>query len=266
MTGARGKQIEVSAMVAAIALLVAAIAVRGIRGEAPLAPQDRPRSVDALAQPMQLLGRGAKLRIDELTARISEPLSAAWRASYRLPFELRGCPALSEWLDGRNGQSVERLIADLRRGSRDEALASLALTLQIARATEWEPGLLARTQNAERLGALVQEWLRAWGERGCDDATLAEPTLAATLFYGRVMRIAAEAPPVGRYDAPYERAKAFLEGLLLDQQGQATHLGIALKARHPSAANGFTSSSDALAGLGREAAQLFPELDGECDG
>lgn len=252
-------------MFVAATLLIAAVSVRGIRGAPALAPQDRPREADAIAEPMQLLGRGASLRIEELSPRVSEPLRASWRASSRLLFGLRGCPELGEWLDGADGQRCERTLGDLRRGTRDEALAVLALTLQLARVTDWETGLLARTQNAERLGALIQEWLRAWGERGVDDATLAEPALAAVLVYGRVMRIAAEAPPVGRFEAPYARATAFLDTLLLDQNGQATRLGQALRARFPSAAAGFESGDDRLLGLDREAERLFAGLNGDCD-
>jgi hypothetical protein len=78
------------------------------------------------------------------------------------------------------------------------------------------------------------------------------------------MRIAAEAPPVGRFDAPYERAKAFLEGALLDPQGQPTALGRALRARFPAAMQGFGDSGDCLLGFDREAALLLPGLDGKC--
>jgi len=261
---ARSKTIELTAIVATVALLVGAIGVRGLRGALPLAPQDRPREKTEIAEPMQLLGRGASMRIEELTARVSEAVKPNWSAAHRLPFALRDCPKLLDWIESADGQRFERLLAELRRGSREDAFASLALTLALARATEWNPGLLARTQNAERLGALLQEWLRAWGERGVGDTLLAEPTLAATVLYGRVMRIAAEAPPVGRFDAPYERAHAFLANALLDHQGQTTALGRALQARFPAASAGFDDEHDCLSGLDREAAQVFAGLDGKC--
>ena len=261
---ARSKTVETIAMCATVVLLVAAAAVRGLHGTPPLAPQDRPREKAEIAEPMQLLGRGAALRIEELTARVSEAVKPNWNAAHRLPLELRDCPKLLEWIESADGQRFERLLGELRRGSREDAFASLALTLALARATDWNPGLLARTQNAERLGALLQEWLRVWGERGVGDALLAEPTLAATVLYGRVMRIAAEAPPIGRFDAPYERAKAFLSNALLDSHGQATALGRALQARFPAASAGFDDADDCLAGLDREAAQVFVGLDGKC--
>jgi hypothetical protein len=261
---AHSKTVETIAMLATVALLVTAVVVRGLHGAPPLAPQDRPREKTEFAEPMQLLGRGASLRIEELTARVSETVKPNWKAAHRLPFELRDCPKLLEWIESADGQRFERLLGELRRGSREDAFASLALTLALARATDWNPGLLARTQNAERLGALLQQWLSAWGERGVGDSLLAEPTLAATVLYGRVMRIAAEAPPLGRFDAPYERAKAFLANALLDNQGQATALGRALQARFPAASSGFTDEHDCLAGFDREGAQVFAGLDGKC--
>jgi len=171
---ARSKTIELTAIVATVALLVGAIGVRGLRGALAARAQDRPREKTEIAEPMQLLGRGASMRIEELTARVSEAVKPNWSAAHRLPFALRDCPKLLDWIESADGQRFERLLAELRRGSREDAFASLALTLALARATEWNPGLLARTQNAERLGALLQEWLRAWGERGVGDTLLAE--------------------------------------------------------------------------------------------
>lgn len=263
-TGARTGGIELAAIAATAVLLVASVAVRGLKGSPAIAPQDRPSAPTDIAEPMQLLGRGASLRIEELTPRISPELAGVWKSAHRLAFNVQDCPKLLDWIDGPDGQKCERLIGSLRRGSRDEALASLALTLALARTTEWKPGLLARTQHAEKLGAILQEWLRSWGERGASDRMLAEPTFAALAFYGRVMRTAAEAPPVGRFDAPYERARAFLAGVLLDSQGQPTALGRAMRTRFPAAMKGFDNEHDCLEGFEREGAQLFADVDGEC--
>jgi hypothetical protein len=245
-------------------LFAAAVAVRAIPGEGPLAPSDRPVAPDAVREPMQLLGRGASLRIAELDGRVGPERAAEWRAARRSVFELQGCPDTAVWLDGPEGQRVARVVGDLRRGTREEALAALALILELARRTDWDPGLLARTADAERLALLLQDWLRAWGERGADDPTLAEPAVTAVLAYARVARRACRAPPIGRIEAIYERARAFLASILADAQGQPTALSRALRARHPTAIEGFDSKQDCLAGFDRAFDQLDPALDGDC--
>ena len=247
-------------------LLVAAVAVRGIAGERPPEPEDVVRSPDALVEPLQFLAAGAALRMRELTPRIDPARAGEWAAMWRRPYELADCPPAADWLGGPDGQRLERLLAELRRGSRDEALAALALTVQVARATDWDPGLLGRTQHAERVGGLLQDWLRVWGARAADDAELLEPTLAALLLYGRVMRTAYEAPALGRADAPYERARTFLDELTGARAPRRTPLGERLAARHPRAWTTLVEKSDFLAGAAEEARALFPEVDGECGG
>src|SRR5688572_24436099 len=259
----RGSVTWTAAAVVVFVLLAAAVAVRAIRGEAPVAPQDRPREPDAIRSPMQLLGRGAFLRMSELDPRVGAAHRDEWKAARRSVFELSECPPLSEWLDGPEGQRLERTLGELRRGTRDEALGALALVIELARRTEWDPGLLGRSQNAQRLAGLLQEWLRAWGERGAEDATLSEPTLAAVLAYAHAMQVAVKAPALGDDEAAYERATSFLSLLLVDAQGQPSALSRALRARHSEAIAEFESRSDVLAGLDAAAEQLFPELDGE---
>ncbi|HVS18147.1 MAG TPA: hypothetical protein VMT18_06065 [Planctomycetota bacterium] len=245
-------------------LLVAAVAVRGIAGERPPQPEDEPRSPDALVEPLQFLARNGALRMRELGTRIDPARATEWAAMWRRPYELENCPAAAEWLGSPDGLRLERLLAELRRGSRDEALAALALTVQLARATDWDPGLLGRSQHAERIGGLLQDWLRVWGPRAAGDGELLEPTLAALLVYGRVMRTAYKAPAIGRADAPYERARAFLDDLTGARAARRTPLGERLAARHPRAWTTLVEKSDFLAGAAEESRALFPEIDGEC--
>jgi hypothetical protein len=261
----RGSVAWTAAVAVVFAVLAAAVAVRAIRGQAPVAPEDRTREPDAIRAPMQLLGRGASLRIAELDPRTDASRRDEWKWARRTVFELAGCPPLSQWLDGPDGQRLERALGELRRGSREEALGALALVIELGRRTEWDPGLLARSQHAQRLAALLQDWLRAWGERGADDPTLSEPTAAAVAAFAHVMQVAVDAPAIGSDEVAYERARAFLASLLLDAQGQPTALSRALRARHPGAVEEFESRSDVLAGFEAAAAQLFPELDGECE-
>ena len=245
------------------ALLAGAVYVRGIRGAVPELPEDRERPPDALAEPLQFLGRGAHLRLDELTARIGAERAQAWAAGHRIPFEIAECPKLTDWLTSGEGQLVEQLEADLRRGSREEALGALTLLFGVARRTQWAPGMRGST-NAERLGALLQEWLRKWAEPSAGDQLLAEPALACALVYASVMREAYEAPPITRDAAIAARARTFLETLTGADQPRLSAFGEALSTRYPDAFDVFRRRSDLLEGFAREAYVLFPELDGEC--
>jgi len=247
-----------------VLLLAASVFVRGIRGAAPERPEDRAPEAGAIAEPLQLLGRGARSRLGDLEPHIAPTRREAWVASARATFSLAGCPELQEWLTTASGQAAERLINDLRRGSRQEALASLALVFQTARATEWEPGVLG-SNNAERLGVLFQDWLRRWAEPAADDPLLAEPAIAAALAYGRVMRLAYQAPAIGRAEGPYERARSFLSELTGANEPRLTAFGESLVGRFPDAFDDFRRQTDLLEGFDREAQVLFPELTGECE-
>ena len=179
-------------------------------------------------------------------------------------FALVDCPATMDWLDGAEGQRCERCIGALRTGTREDAFAALVLVFQLARASEWKPGLRGHTEHAERLGALLEGWLRNWSGRGAKDSLLVEPALSAGLLYGRVMRVAWRAPVLGYNKAPYERAQA----LLLEIAGESAHrseFGQALAARHPAAARGLASDFDMLLGLEEECAALYPKLVGDCE-
>jgi hypothetical protein len=245
-------------------LLVGAVVVRGRRGAVPELPEDRERAVDALSEPLQLLGRGAHLRLSELGPRIGPERAQAWAMGHRIPFEVAGCPRLVDWLATADGQAFEQLVADLRRGSRDEALGALTLLFAAARTTEWAPGVRG-SKNAERLAGLLQDWLRKWAEPAARDELLAEPALAAALVYAGVMRAVYEAPPVVRDEASAARARAFLEALTGAGSPRLSAFGEALEARYPVAFDAFRRRPDLLEGFAREAAVLFPELDGECE-
>ncbi len=212
---------------------------------------------------MQLLSRGAALRIQELDAWVSPASRAEFAALRAAVFGLKGCPATLDWLDGADGQRFERALAGLRAGTREDALGALALLVQLARASEWKPGLLGKAQHAERLGGLFEDWLRAWAVRGASDATLVEPTLACALLYGRVMRSAWDAPVVGHHEAPYQRACGFLRELVGDS-AQRSAFGQALQSRHARAVQGLAAERDQLAGFEEECAVLFPGLVGDC--
>lgn len=260
-----GRQGRQSLLAASLVLFVAAIAVRAVRPARVVLPEDVVESRPKIAEPMQLLSRGARLRVTELDAWIAPERKAAFKAGRQSVFGLQDCPPLLDWIDGIEGQSLERLLADLRVDSREEAFSALALTFQLARSARWAPGILGRTQHAERLGGLLQDWLRVWGEKSAKDPLLAEPALSAALLYGRVMRTAWRAPVVGYNRAPYDRAVAFLTELTGIPGDRRTDLGEALQARHPRAVTKLMSPTDALAGLEEEAAVLFPDLAGECE-
>jgi hypothetical protein len=136
----------------------------------------------------------------------------------------------------------------------------------LARATEWKPGLMSRTPQAqaERLGGMLQDWLRVWGERGAKDALLAEPAAATALLYAHVMRTAENAPVIGTLSAPRDRAKAYLSELLGSGQSRRTSLGELVQARHGAALTRFQGSDDPLGGLAGDAKTLFPDMNGTC--
>ena len=245
-------------------LFVVAFAVRGAKPAPMQLPEDVVEAKPRIAEPMQFLGRGAKLRIEELDQWVSAPQKQELVFLRKSVFGLRGCPATSDWLDGLEGQRFARSLASLRGGTREDAFAALALIFQLARATDWKPGVLAHAEHAERIGALLQDWLHAWAERGAKDPLLAEPALAAGILYGRVMRTAWRAPIVGYNAAPYERAKSFLAELLGERAGHASDYGQAMRDRHARAVTRMSSERDVLLGFEEECAALYPDLTGEC--
>ena len=251
-------------MVCACGLLAAAVAVRAIAPAPAAVPEDVRESVPRIAEPMQFLAKGGRLRVGELDRWVTEDRREGFRSCRQLLFTLGDCPPLLDWIDGPEGQWVERQLVLLRGGTREDAFAALVLLFQLGRACQWSPGILARTQHAERLGGLYQDWLRAWGENAARDPLLSEPALAASLEYGRAMRIAWKAPLFSRNDAPYRRATAFLAGLTGIPGGRRTRFGEALASRHARAAETLLQTNDRLLGFEEEAAALFPDLEGRC--
>lgn len=253
------------ALAATCVLFVVAIAVRGVPPSASVAPEDVVEEGPRIVEPMQFLGAGAKLRAGELDAWIDPARRTRFKALRELVFHLQGCPDLVEWIDSMDGQGLERMIAELRTGKREEAFASLTLVYQLARAAEWKPGLLSRSEaQSERLGKLLQEWLRVWGDRAAKDPLLAEPAVATTLLYAHVLRTAENAPVIGTSSAARERARSFLTELLGVGSNRRTALGELVQARHSSAISRFLGSDDPLAGFSADAKTLFPDMNGSC--
>lgn len=253
-----------STAIAAVLVFVGAFYVRGLEGRAPLTAGDRPRAPDEIAAPMQLLGVSGYLRAGELTPRVRDSLREEWIDVQKFTARVASCPKTAEWLATPPGQRFERLIDELRRGSREEALAALHLVFELARRTEWAPGLLGRTQHADRIATLLQEWLRAWAERSADDALLGEPATSAVLLYGSLMRKVSQPLVIGGDDGALERAKAFLGGLLVDTRGQPTRFAAAVRAREPRALDVFGGKRDVLGGFADACQRAMPELDGDC--
>jgi len=249
--------------VATVVVMVLAVAIRGVSGEARKLPNQRDTPQD-LVEPLQLLSSAAELRLGELAPRLDLKLRDEWIDSCRLPFRIHTCPELGDWIPTVEGQRVERLIGELRRGGPEEAFASLVLVFQVARSTDWDPGLLNRSQNAERLGQYLQDWLADWGEEAAEDPLLFEPAMAALIVYARVMRTAYDAPAIGFADAPYDRARAFMDTLTGAREPTRTAFGEALSAYSPAAFKEFIEREDFLRGFEKEALVRFPAIDGEC--
>jgi hypothetical protein len=213
---------------------------------------------------MQLLGPAASLRIRELDPLVGAAHAAEFKALATRLFATKDCPKLLDWANTADGQRFERLLNDLRAGSSEDALAALALILRAGRACEWKPGLLARTEHAEKLAGWLQDWLRTRCEEGARDPLLSEPVLAAAIVYGDAMHVAWDAPVVGHRDAPYQRAVAFLGEIVGPPPGKRTAFGDALAARFPRAVTKLFERDAALAGFAEEHRVLFPDLTGEC--
>lgn len=255
-------------LVVAAALVAAAVAARTIDAPRATVAEDVVEEGPRIVEPMQFLGRGASLRAGELDDWVALERRPRFKALREQVFHIAECPETVEWVDSAEGQRLERLLGELRGGKREEALAALTLVFQLARSTEWKPGILASTPeaNAERMAGLVADWLRAWGERGARDPLLAEPARAAALVYGRLMRTAQHSRVIGTNAGSYERGLRTVEELVGLDAGRRTALGESLQSRHPEALRKLVRDSDRLRGFDDEALTLFPDLDGECGG
>jgi hypothetical protein len=262
---ASSTRIRVTIVVASL-LFVVAIAVRGIPPAKSIAPQDVKEDGPRILEPMQFLGKGAILRAGELDAWVGKDRRERFKTLRTQIFTLRDCPNLLDWIGKLDGQRLEQMITELRGGRREEALASLTLIFQLARATEWKPALMSSTRQAPavRLGGLLEDWLRTWGEKGAQDPLLSEPTVAATLFYAHVMRVAQQSPIMGQLDEPLQRARTFLNEQLSAGQSKRSPLGEIVQSSHSAAMSKFLGTDDPLAGFSADAMTLFPEITGAC--
>lgn len=251
-------------MAATVGLFVLGLGLRAREGQPPPRVDELPAPENAIDEPLQLLGPSGALRVDELTVRLPQELRPRWEDSTRAVFSIVDCPKLRPWLDGPEGQEVERLLGELRRGESTEALASLALLVQLARRTTWSSSVTRGGEHANRLGTLLQEWLDTWAERAMGDAQLYDSSLAAFLIYGRAMRVAIRAPTFGLNDGANERARRFVDELTGSGATQRTPFGDALNDRYPRAFADLLVDGDFLEACRDEARSLFPDLDGDC--
>lgn len=255
-------------LAAAATLVIAAVGARMLPAPRVIVAEDVVEEGPRIVEPMQFLGKGAALRAPELDGWVAAERRPRFKALRELAFHVADCPETVEWIDSAEGQRLERMLGELRGGTREEAFAALVLVFQLARATEWKPGILTQTPqaNAERMASLLADWLRARGESGAKDPLLAEPARAAILVYGRLMRTAQQSPVLGTNSASYERGLKTIEELVGIDSGRRTALGESLQARHPVALRKLVGDSDRLRGFDDEARTLFPDLNGECDG
>jgi len=249
-------------MVLVLLLLLAAMWVRTIEPTVVAAPEAE-RDELPILEPMQLLRVGGEERLAELDSLIELDRRVAFADSRLDLLDLDGCPPLGDWLRGPRGLAFEQCVGELSRGSRTEALAALALVFQLARTTEWHPGVFGGAQAPERLGGLLSEWIDRWGESAMEDALLYEPTLAAVLLYGHVMNVAFKSGMFGTSDVSRERAQSNLTRYAGGQGERRSALGLALNTRYPGALSSAITDGD-LAGFTRETELAFPTLNGEC--
>jgi hypothetical protein len=112
----------------AVLLFVAALAVRGLAPKKVILPRDVP--IDErpkLRDPLQLLGPAAGLRARELDELVSPAQRATFAELRTKLFALADCPELLAWCNSPEGQRLERLLNDLRAGTKEDAFAGLTL-------------------------------------------------------------------------------------------------------------------------------------------
>ena len=217
---------------ASVLLLGVAVAVRAVEPQPYALPEDVSSEFPLIPEPMQFLGKGSRNRVAELGQWVNPERRLQWLRTYPIIYELAECQGLQAWIDTPPGQRTEQLIETLRLSSPEEALAALALIFQLARATSWDPGFLGRSEHAERLAGLLQEWLRVWAEPSASSPILHEPAMSAALIYGRAMRMAYEAPALGRNREAYERARRFVAALLVTRGSHRTKCGVRCRRPH----------------------------------
>jgi hypothetical protein len=249
------------------ALCLAAVLVRGVEATPPAPPAPpvvEPGEGPHIASPGQLLRAAGLARLGEVEAFLDGELLEGWRAATAALGAIEGCPELGAWLATPAGLELERLVAELTRGSSEEALGALALVFQLAARTEWQPGVLGGPEHAEELGGLLGAWLDARGLDAMDDGLLYEPALGAVLLYARAMRAAHEDGWFGNSGRSLERARALVARLSEGPGETRSALAVAVEAAYPRALPRSLESDGFLDALAEESALAFPELDGEC--
>lgn len=245
-------------------MIVLALWVRGIEGSPIARPDVDPDVPPAIEEAAQFLSPGAHLRLAELDEALAPEFRSSWQTSSGAVFTLPECPPLLDWMHSKDGLELESTLRELRTAGEVEALACLTLIFQLARAAEWDPGFLGRSEHAEKLAGLIEPWLFSWAERGVEDPLLFEPTLGATLFYGKLMHVAYEAPIMGRNESALKRAQQNM-ARLVGAPGARTNLGRVLQDRHPRTIEVLETEEECCRGLAEGCETAYPDLDGECE-
>lgn len=244
-------------------LFVLAVYVRGLghrTGRRSPAEYEAP----TIPEPMQLLSRAGRTRIDGRWLWIEPEHRERWERCYQRPFEIVDCPRFTEWSATASGAETVLLIAELTRGRAEEGLTSLALVFELARRTDWKVGVLDANADALELARLLEQWLQTWAPVSANDPLLAEPARAAFALWARVTREVVDGPVFGTDDAAESHARVFADSLTRSRAPAATDFGRALAESAPRAFALLLDESDFLVGLAEESARLFPEIDGAC--
>lgn len=244
-------------------LLVVGVWVRGVglRGG-----ERAPRSelAPTIPEPMQLLSRAARTRIDERWLWIEPERRERWERCYRRPFELQDCPRFQPWSATPAGVDTLLLVGELTRGKAEEALTALALVFELARRTEWTAGLLSSGEDASELARVLETWLAIWAPVSARDPLLAEPARAAFALWGRVSSVVVDAPLFGVDEAAASHARVFADSLTRSRTSAPTDFGRAFAEASPRAFAQLLEDDGFLSGLAEESARVFPEIDGGC--
>ena len=248
----------------AVPLVVAAVWLRSWPAPRWTAPELAGEGAREFPQPMQMISPSAEARVDELAALMPPPRADSYLAAWRkLPGD---CPRASSWLDGEDGQSVARVVAQLTTGTDPEALGALSLLLALCRHLEWEPDGFgaSRGLDAEKLATLHESWIGLRAELGADRPMLAEASIVAVLAWARLMRESEQAPLTFADRAVAARAQARLEAWFAPRSERRTRLSASLAARQPLAHEALVAREGALQVLDAAARRILPDLDGEC--
>ncbi len=252
------------ALGAGLSLCVAAIWLRALPAPRWTQPELAGEGAREFPQPMQMISPSAKARVDELAALMPPARAEAYLAAWgKLPSD---CPRASSWLDGADGHSFTRTVAQLTAGTDPEALGALSLLAALARCLEWEPDGLgsSRGVDAEKLAAQFEAWIGLRAELGADRPLLAETSIVAVLAWARLMRASEQAPLLFADKAVAARAEARLEAWFAARADRRTRLSASLAARQPLAHEALVAGAGALQALDAAARRMLPDLDGEC--